>query len=43
MVSPDGELELKKISLINPTIDLGPHQSCDSDLEDSGDSGSSGD
>ena len=43
MVSPDGELELKKISLIDPTIDSGPDQSCDSDSEDSDDSESSGD
>ena len=43
MVAPDGELEFKKISLVNSTIDSGPHQSCDSDSEDSGDSESSGD
>ena len=43
MVPPDGELEFKKISLVDSTIDSGPYQSCDSDLEDSGDSESSGD
>ena len=41
MVPPDGELEFKKISLVDSTIDSGPHQSCDSDSEDSGDSESS--
>ena len=40
MVPPDGELEYKKISLVDSTIDSGPYQSCDSDSEDSGDSGS---
>ena len=45
MVPPDGELEFKKISLVDSTIDSGPYHSCDSDsdLEDSGDSESSGD
>ena len=41
MVPPDGELEFKKISLVDSTIDSGPYQSCDSDSEDSGDSESS--
>jgi len=43
MVPPDGELEFKKISLVDSTIDSGPYRSCDSDSEDSGDSESSGD
>ena len=43
VVSPDGELEFKKISLVDSTIDSGPYQSCDSDSEDSGDSKLSGD
>ena len=41
MVPPDGELEFKKISLVDSTIDSGPYHSCDSDSEDSGDSESS--
>ena len=41
MVPPDGELEFKKISLVDSTIDSGPDQSCDLDSEDSGDSESS--
>ena len=41
MVPPDGELELKKISLIDSTVDSGPDQSCDLDSEDSGVSESS--
>ena len=43
MVPPDGELEFKKISLVDSTIDSGPYHSGDSDSEDSGDSESSGD
>ena len=43
ILSPDGELEFKKISLIDSTILSGPHQSCDSDSDDSGDSESSDD
>ena len=43
MVPPDGDLEFKKISLVDSTIDSGPYQSCDSDSEDSGDSESSDD
>ena len=43
MVPPDGEMEFKKISLIDSVIQSGPYQSCDSDSEDSGDSESSGD
>ena len=36
MVPPDGELEFKKISLVDSTIDSGPYHFCDSDSEDSG-------
>ncbi len=41
MVPPDGELEFKKISLVDSTIDSSPYQSCDSDSDDSGVSESS--
>ena len=43
MVPPNGDLEFKKISLVDSTIDSGSYQSYDSDSEDSGDSESSGD
>ena len=43
MVPPDGEMEFKKISLIDSAIQSGPYQSCDSESEDSGDSESSDD
>ena len=41
MIPPDGDLEFKKISLVDSTIDSGPYHSGDSDSEDSGDSESS--
>ena len=43
MVPTDGDVEFKKISLVDSTIDSGPYHSCDSDSEDSGGSESSGD
>ena len=43
MVSPDGEMELKKSAWLIQQYNQAPYQSCDSDSEDSGDSKSSGD